>query len=117
MYFDVLHTEMKRNRYRSELVFEISAFKIVKYIDVNVKCDFKTPFLLIFLIYLKKSTVGFFEKLICIREIPELHKDIEKVLSYLIRFRAIGVRREVVVAEFSTFYARRRFCAKVSDTV
>ena len=68
-------------------------------------------------IYLKKSTVGFFEKLICIREIPELHKDIEKVFSNRIRFRAIGVRREVVVAEFSTFYARRRFCAKVSDTV
>ena len=72
---------------------------------------FLDPFLLIFLIYLKKSTVGFFKKLICIREIPELHIDNEKVLSYRIRFPAIGV------AEFSTFYARRRFCAKISDTV
>ena len=54
-------------------------------------------FLLIFLIYLKKSTVGFFKKLICIREIPELHIDNEKVLSYRIRFPAISVRREVVV--------------------
>ena len=53
----------------------------------------------------------------CIRETPELHIDNEKVLSYRIRFPAIGVRREVVVAEFSTFYARRRFCAKFSDTV
>ena len=35
--------------------------------------------------------------------------DNEKVLSYQIRFPAIGVRREVVVAEFSTFYARRHF--------
>ena len=74
-------------------------------------------FLLIFLIYLKKSTVGFFKKLICIREVPELHIDNEKVLSYRIRFPAIGVRREVVVAEFSTSYARRRFCAKISDSV
>ena len=57
------------------------------------------------------------KKMICIREIPELHIDNEKVLSYRIRFPAIGVRREVVVAEFSTFYARRRFCAKISDTV
>ena len=55
--------------------------------------------------------------MICIREIPELHIDKEKVLSYRIRFPAIGVRTEVVVAEFSTFYARRRFCAKISDTV
>ena len=91
---------MKRNRYHSEL--EISAFKIV---------------LLIFLIYFKKSTVGFFKKLICIREIPELHIDNEKVHSYRIRFPAIGVRREVDVAEFSTFYARRRFCTKISNTV
>ena len=43
--------------------------------------------------------------------------DNKKVLGYRIRFPAIGVGREVVVAEFSTFYARRRFCAKVSDTV
>ena len=78
---------------------------------------FLDPFLLIFLIYLKKSTVGFFKKLLCIREIPELHIDNEKVLSYRIRFPAISVRSEVVVAEFSTFYARRRFCAKISDTV
>ena len=59
----------------------------------------------------------FFTKLICILEIPELHLDNEKVRSYRIRFPAIGVRREVVVVEFSTFYARRRFCAKISDTV
>ena len=51
--------------------------------------------------------------MICSREIPELHIDNEK----RIRFPAIGVRREVVVAELSTFYARRRFCAKISDTV
>ena len=55
--------------------------------------------------------------MICISEIPELHIDNEKVLSYRIRFPAISVRREVVVPEFSTFYARRRFCAKISDTV
>ena len=61
--------------------------------------------------------VGFFKKLICIREIPELHIDNKKVLGYRIRFPAIGVGREVVVAELSTFYAGRRFCAKVSDTV
>ena len=45
----------------------------------------------------------FLKKLICIREIPEPHIDNEKVLSYRIRFPAIGVRREAVVAEFSTF--------------
>ena len=32
-----------------------------------------------------------FKKLICIREIPELHIDNKKVLSYRIRFPAIGV--------------------------
>ena len=61
--------------------------------------------------------VGFFKKLICIREIPEQQVDNEKVLSYLIRFPAISVRREVVIAEFSTFYAGRRFCAKISDAI
>ena len=65
------------------------------------------PLVLIFLIYLKKSQVGFFKKLICIREIPELQVDNEKVLSYRVRFPAISVQREVVVAEFSMFYARR----------
>ena len=66
------------------------------------------------MIYLKKSTVGFLKKkLICIREIPELQVDNEKCLSYRVRFAAISMRREVVVAEFSTFYARRRFCAKL----
>ena len=59
----------------------------------------------------------FFRKLICIREIPELQVDNEKVLSYRVRFPAISVRREVVVAQFSTFYARRRFCAKISDAI
>ena len=78
---------------------------------------FLDPLFVNFLDILKKSTVGFFKKLICIIEIPELHIDNEKVLSYRIRFPAIGVRREVVVAEFRTFYARRRFCAKISDTV
>ena len=78
---------------------------------------FLDPFLLIFLIYLKKSTVGFFKKLICITEIPELQVHNEKVLSYRIRFPALSVRREVVVAEFSTFYARRRFGAKISDAI
>ena len=71
----------------------------------------------LFVNFLNIFTVGFLKKMICIREIPELHIDNEKVLSYRIRFSAIGVRREVVVAEFSTFYARRRFCAKISDTV
>ena len=33
--------------------------------------------------------------------------DNEKVLSYLICFPALGVGREVVIAEFSTFYTRR----------
>ena len=47
--------------------------------------------------------VGFLKKLICFREIPELHVDNEKVLSYRIRFPALCVGREVVVAEFSTF--------------
>ena len=51
------------------------------------------------------------------REIPELQVDNEKVLSYRIRSPALSVRREVVVAEFSTFYARRRFCAKISDAI
>ena len=74
---------------------------------------FLDPFLLIFLLYFKKSTVGFFKKLICIREIPELHIDNEKVLSYRIRFPAIGFEERRVV----TFYVRRRFCAKISDTV
>ena len=60
-------------------------------------------------IILKKSTVGFFKKLICIREIPELQVDNEKVHSYRIRFPAISVPREVVAAYFSTFYVRRRF--------
>ena len=78
---------------------------------------FLDPFLLIFLIYFKKSTVGFFKKLICIREIPELQVDNEKVLSYRVRFPAISVRREVVVAEFSKFHAQRRFCAKISDAI
>ena len=67
--------------------------------------------------YLKKSTVGFFKKLICIREIPELQVDNEKVLSYRICFPATSVQREVVVAEFSTFYARRQFCAKISEAI
>ena len=78
---------------------------------------FLDPFLLIFLIYFKKSTVGFLKKLICIREIPELQVDNEKDLSYRVRFPAISVRREVVVAEFSMFYARRRFRAKISDAI
>ena len=78
---------------------------------------FLDPLFLIFLIHFKKSTVGFLKKLICISEIPELHIDNEKVLSYRIRFAAISMRREVVVAEFSTFYAQCRFCAKISDTV
>ena len=68
-------------------------------------------------IFKKKSTVGFFKKLIWIREISELQVDNEKVLSYRVRFAAISVRREVVVAEFNTFYARRRFCAKISDAI
>ena len=76
---------------------------------------FLDPFFVDFFIYLKKSTVGFFKKLICVTEIPELQVDNEKVLSYRICFPALSVRREVVVAEFSTFYARRRFCAKISD--
>ena len=75
---------------------------------------FLDPLFVNFLDIFKKSTVGFFKKPICIREIPELHIDDEKVLSYRIRFRAIGVRREEVVAKFSIFYARRRFCAKIS---
>ena len=56
------------------------------------------PLVLIFLIYFKNSTLGFFKKLICIREIPELQVDNEKVLSYRVRFPAISLRREVVVA-------------------
>ena len=75
------------------------------------------PIFVNFLDIFKKSTVGFFKKLICISEIPELHIDNEKVPCYRIRFPAISVRREVVVAEFSTLYARRRFCTKISDTV
>ena len=78
---------------------------------------FLDPLFVDFLDIFKKSTVGFFKKLICIREIPELHVDNEKALSYRIRFPAIGVRREEVVAEFSTFYARRRFCAKISYAI
>ena len=39
----------------------------------------------------------------CVREIPELQVDIEKVLGYRICFPAISVRRKVVVDEFSTF--------------
>ena len=35
VYFDVLHTKTKRNRYRSEIVSEISAFKIVKFDSKN----------------------------------------------------------------------------------
>ena len=53
----------------------------------------------------------------CIREIPKLQVDNEKVLSYRIRFPAISVRREVVVAEISSFYVRRRFCAKLLDAI
>ena len=53
----------------------------------------------------------------CIREIPELYVDNEKVLSYRIRFPATSVLREVAVAEFSTFYVRRRFCAKIPDAL
>ena len=68
-------------------------------------------------LYFKNSTVGFFKKLICIREIPELQVDNEKVPSYRVRFPAISVQREVVVAEFSMFYARRRFCDKISDAI
>ena len=78
---------------------------------------FLDPIFVNFLDIFKKSTVGFLKKLICTREIPELHIDNEKVLRYRIRFPAIGVGREVVVVEFITFYARRRFCAKISDTV
>ena len=78
---------------------------------------FLDPLFVNFLDIFKKSTVRFFKKLICFREIPELHIDKEKVLSYRIRFLTIGMQREVVVAELSTFYARRRFCAKISDTV
>ena len=51
------------------------------------------------------------------REIPELQVDNEKVLGYRIRFPALSVRIDVAVAEFSTFYARRRFCAKISDAI
>ena len=78
---------------------------------------FLDPLFVNFLDIFQKIHGRIFKKLICIREIPELHIDNEKVLSYRIRFPAIGVRGEVVVAEFSTFYARRRFCAKISDTV
>ena len=79
---------------------------------------FLDPLFVNFLDIFKKIHGRIFKKkLICIREILELHIDNEKVLSYRIRFPAIGVRREVVVAEFSTFYARRRFCAQISDTV
>ena len=78
---------------------------------------FLDPFFVNFLDIFQKTTVGFFKKLICIREIPELQVDNEKVLSYRVRFPAISVRRDVVVAEFSTFYARRRFCAKISDAI
>ena len=60
---------------------------------------------------------NFFKKLICIREIRELQVDNEKVLSYRVRIPSISVRREVVVAEFSTFYARCRFWAKISDAI
>ena len=49
--------------------------------------------LLIFSIYLKKSTVGFFKKLICYREISDRQVDNAKVHSYRIRFPAISVRR------------------------
>ena len=62
------------------------------------------PLFVGFLDIFKKSTVGFLKKLICIREIPELQIDNEKVHSYRIRFPAISVRREVVAADFSTFY-------------
>ena len=55
--------------------------------------------------------------MIGIREIPEQYVDNEKVLSYRNSFPAISVRREVVVAEYSTFYARRRLWAKISDAV
>ena len=42
VYFDVLHSKMKRNRNRFELVFGLQNRQIRerKYIDVNVKCDF-----------------------------------------------------------------------------
>ena len=50
--------------------------------------------------------------MICIREITELNVDNEKVLSYRIRFPAISVRREVVVAEFSTFMRDVDFAPK-----
>ena len=80
---------------------------------------FLDPLFVNFLDIFQKIHGRFFKKLICIRKIlePHIHVDNEKVLSYRIRFPAIGVRREAVVAEFSTFYARRRFCAKISDTV
>ena len=52
-----------------------------------------------------------------IREITELKVINERVLSYRIRFPAISVRREVVVAEFSTFYTRRLFCIQNSDVI
>ena len=52
-----------------------------------------------------------------IREITELKVINERVLSYRIRFPAISVRREVVVAEFSTFYTRRQFCIQNSDVI
>ena len=79
---------------------------------------FLDPLLFIFLIYLKKIHGRIFlKKLICIRKILDLQIDDEKVLSYRIRFSAISVQREVVVAEFSTFYARRRFCAKNFDAI
>ena len=79
--------------------------------------QFLDPFFVDFLHIFKKIHARIKKKLICMREIPELQVDNEKVLSYRIRFPALSVRREVVVAEFSTFYARRRFCAKISDAI
>ena len=92
VYFGVLHTKMKRNRYLSDLVFELSSFKIVKYTqDVNVKCIFGRIFfffffffflllLLIFMIYFENSTIGFAKKLIFIRGIHELQVNNENAM-------------------------------------
>ena len=87
-------------------------------IDYQRKMRFLYPLFVNVLDIFQKSTVGLkTNKLKCIREIPELQVDNEKVLSYRIRFPAISVRRNVFVAKFSTFYARRQFCTKISDAI
>ena len=81
---------------------------------------FLDPLFVTFLDIFKKIHGRFLKKknkLIFIREIPELQVDNEKVLSNRIRVPALSMRREAVVAEFSTFYAPRRFCAKISDDI